>query len=220
MTTLAPGRPGRSTFPVLLVAVWFVGAYLAAAAGWYPTDGSEPPWRFGLAILLPVGGVGLALSLSPSFRAWTASLDLQLMTVLQTWRFAGFVFVVLWSADLLPGGFALPAGLGDIAVALTAPFVARHLAGRGVAAAPLFLAWTAFGILDLVAAVTLGILSSPGPLGLLSGPVNTDLVGTLPLVLIPTFGVPLMLVLHLLSLANFRARTAAAALRADAIGTA
>jgi hypothetical protein len=115
------------------------------------------------------------------------------------------VFIAFSANGLLPASFAIPASLGDIAVAITAPFMANYVASRGRAAMPLFLAWTVFGFLDLVAAVTLGILNSRGPLGILSDQtLTTDLVTHLPIVLIPTFGVPLMLVLHLLSVANLR----------------
>lgn len=201
MSTLAPTRP--QMFPVILIAAWFIAAFLLAAGGVFDGPASEPPWRLGLAIVVPIAGVGLALLLSPAFRAWTRSLDLQLLIQLQAWRLGGFAFIALSANHLLAESFAIPAALGDAAIAVTAPFMARHVASRG--ATPLFYAWTAFGILDLAAAVALGILNAPGPWGLLvdQGP-TTELVGTMPVVLIPTFGVPLMIVLHLLSLARIR----------------
>lgn len=199
MSTLAPARPRISALPVLLVAAWFAVVYLAASADFF-VRGSEPPWRLGLAIVIPLAVVALALWRSERVRDWTRSLDLQLLTNLQAWRMGGFVFIAFSVNGLLPASFAIPASIGDIAVAVAAPFVARHLDRVG-----LFLAWTAFGIVDLVAAVTLGILNSAGPLGLLSdGTLTTDLVTRMPVVLIPTFGVPLLLVLHMLSLAHLR----------------
>ena len=57
----------------------------------------------------------------------------------------------------------------------------------------------------LLVAVTLGVLNAVGPWGLLSdGLVTTDQLTRLPLSLIPTFGVPFLLVVHLLSLARLR----------------
>ncbi|HEV2784002.1 MAG TPA: hypothetical protein VGX25_31830 [Actinophytocola sp.] len=200
MSTLAPTRP--QTFPVLLVAAWFAAAYLLADAGAFVGTADEPPWRIGLAILVPIGAAGLALWLSPTARTWARSLDLQLLITMQAWRYGGFAFIALWAAGLLPAGFALPAGLGDIAIATAAPFVARHTAAHGPTR--VFYAWTALGILDLVVAVTLGILNSPGPFGLLAGDPTTAVVDTFPVALIPAFGVPLMIVLHLLSLARVR----------------
>jgi hypothetical protein len=53
--------------------------------------------------------------------------------------------------------FALPAGLGDIAAGIAAPLVARRLAqGTGRRAALWF---NAFGMTDLVVALTLGALT-------------------------------------------------------------
>src|SRR5262249_44425760 len=151
-------------------------AYLAGAAGLFHPSGTQPPLGIGLAAGLPVLLTGLALLVWRPFRAWAESLDLPLLTSLQAWRVAGFVFLVLYSAGSLPGSFALPAGLGDLAVALSAPFVAGYLAvHRYLPARRFYLGWTAFGILDLLVAVTLGVLNAVGPWGLLSdGVVTTD----------------------------------------------
>ena len=57
----------------------------------------------------------------------------------------------------LPALFALPAGLGDITTGLAAPLVARRLTrGDGRRGAWWF---NAFGITDLVVALTLGALT-------------------------------------------------------------
>jgi hypothetical protein len=202
MSTLAPARPRIAALPVLLMVAWLGVIFLLAATGFF-VRGTEPPWRLGLAILVPLAAVALALWRSDAVRAGVRSLDLQFLTTLQAWRLAGFVFIAFSVNGLLPDSFAIPASLGDIAVALTAPLVARHLDRL-----PLFIGWTVFGILDLVNAVTLGVLNSAGPLGLLTdGTLTTDLTTRMPLVLIPAFGVPLMLVLHMLSLAHLRLRS-------------
>ena len=88
-------------------------------------------------------------------------------------------------------------------VGLTAPLVAAFVVGRS---RRLVVAWTAFGIADLVTAVTLGILYSNSPIGVLRGDVGTALMATLPMSLVPAFGVRVALVAHILSLANLRSR--------------
>ena len=55
-------------------------------------------------------------------------------------------------------------------------------------------------------AVTLGVLSSDTPIGILAGETNTRLMGSFPLSLIPTFFVPLFLIFHLVVLAQLRRR--------------
>jgi len=64
----------------------------------------------------------------------------------------------------------------------------------------IFVAWNLLGMLDLVMAVTLGILASASPLGVLAGEITTQVMGTFPLSLIPTFFVPLLFIFHLIAL--------------------
>ena len=72
----------------------------------------------------------------------------------------GVVFLVLMARGQMPALWALPAGIGDILVAVTAPWVARHVgmpAGKRRA-----IIWNLFGMADLIVAVGLGIMTSPG----------------------------------------------------------
>jgi hypothetical protein len=105
---------------------------------------------------------------------------------------------------VLPGVFAWPAGLGDIAIGVTAPWVALALVRRpGFVTSRVFVVWNLFGILDLVVAVSAGALSSVLASGV-AGDVTTGPMAQLPLVLIPKYLVPLFLMLHLAAL--FQAR--------------
>ncbi|MEV6242136.1 hypothetical protein [Lentzea sp. NPDC051838] len=172
----------------MIAVLWFVAVFVAGALGWFETGGAEPPIVLGIAAGLPPLVVAAGLLWSPGFRRWVDTRDHGLLISLQGWRIAGFVFLVLWAEGLLPAGFAVAAGLGDVAIAVAAPFVAKY-APRG----KIFLTWTVLGILDLVNAVALGIAHG------LTDPAMA-IMGRLPLVLIPTFGVPFLLVVHVLSL--------------------
>jgi hypothetical protein len=131
-----------------------------------------------------------------------SSLDLRLLSLAQSTRVIGLVFVILHHQGLLPGVFALPAGWGDFAVGITAPLVALYW--KRPFPRRTFIAWNVLGILDLVLAVILGALASATPAGVLAGDVSTRLMGQLPLSLIPTFGVPLLLIFHLICLIRVR----------------
>jgi hypothetical protein len=112
--------------------------------------------------------------------------------------------VALWAQGLLPGYFAWPAGLGDMAIAFFAPWMALALVHRlGSAADRAFVAWNVLGILDLVVAVSLGAV---GPLVLGSAPGSVDLgiMARLPMVLIPAYLVPGFIILHVTALAHSR----------------
>ncbi|MDP8960575.1 MAG: MFS transporter, partial [Actinomycetota bacterium] len=49
---------------------------------------------------------------------------------MQLYRVIGAMFLVAFAQDRLPAEFALPAGIGDVAVGLTAPLVAYGLVRR------------------------------------------------------------------------------------------
>ncbi len=111
-----------------------------------------------------------------------------------------------YAEGILPGGFAWPAGLGDIAMAITAPWIAARVAAddqfrfsRG------FLVWNLFGIADFVTAVSLGTLYLwPG----FASSVDTALMQRLPFALIPCFFVPLVAMAHITLLEQRRERKA------------
>jgi hypothetical protein len=206
MTAPPLAQSPRPLTPAAAIAVgWFAAALSASALGAFRAPAGTPPVAIGLAAgAPPLAAITLAVG-SSRFRAWAARLDLRFLTLLQTWRVAGLAFLALAAVHALPAGFALPAGLGDVTVGLTAPLVATFVIGRSDR---LFLAWTALGIADLITAVTLGILYSNSPAGVLRGDVGTDLMATLPMSLIPAFGVPITLVAHILSLINLVGRRA------------
>jgi hypothetical protein len=98
----------------------------------------------------------------------------------------------------LPALWALPAGIGDILVGVTAPWVARDVdTHRGRRRA---IIWNLFGIADLIVAVGLGIMTSPGPTQVFETAPTSELMTHFPMALVPTFLVPLAFVLHVISL--------------------
>ena len=117
----------------------------------------------------------------------------------QLYRALGVIFI-LYATDKMPGLFAWPAGVGDIIVGLLAPFVALAYARDPRGNAGLVTAWNAFGILDLVVAVTTGFITSPSTLFTYEPP--NELISVFPLVLVPVYLVPLSVLLHLASLAK------------------
>ncbi|MGH3293070.1 MAG: hypothetical protein ACRDP7_14790, partial [Trebonia sp.] len=106
----------------------------------------------------------------------------------------GAAFLLTLALGHLPGLFALPAGLGDIAAGIAAPLVALRLAhGTGRRAALWF---NAFGMTDLVTALTLGTLTG---FQLVNVTPSGAAISELPLALIPTAAVPLLFALHVTS---------------------
>ncbi|MBO0788350.1 MAG: hypothetical protein J2P33_19990, partial [Actinobacteria bacterium] len=181
---------------------WGAATAVIAGHGWYHM-GSGALW-FPLAF---AGYLGLLLVLRQIpvvKRALAAPGMTSRLEYPHTFRVIGVSFLLYLALGYLPALFALPAGLGDIATGIAAPLVAWRLArGTGRRAA-----WwhNAFGITDLVVALTLGGLTG---FGLLNVTPSTAPISELPLALIPTAGIPLFLVLHFTVLSALRApRTA------------
>ncbi len=179
----------------VLVAAWFTLSLVGGATSWFQAPDSRPPLHLAVAAGLPIMVFLLWFASSAGFRQFALGLNPQLLTFVHTWRVIGLVFVVLAGYHLLPNVFAQPAGWGDFAIGLTAPFVALYLVRpdrRGS-----FLTWQFLGLLDLIVAIITGI--SARLLG--QGAAMTPMV-QLPLSLVPTFGVPLLAIVHMISIAQ------------------
>jgi hypothetical protein len=178
-----------------------------------------PTITLGASIAVPLLAGALLLYRSTTLSAVVAAVPLSWLVGIQFYRIIGAVFVVLYALDLQPGEFALPAGWGDVAVGLCAPVVA-YLAVRGARGWRLATtSWNALGILDLVIALTTGFLSSPSSLQTLALANPNELITTFPIVLVPLFGVPLFLVLHLAVFMRLRASPPAIARERVAVET-
>ena len=197
----------RSTVKSLvgvLLAFWFALVFLLGVEGAFVRPQQAPPVPILLGFAVPLVVFVAAYLGSGAFRAMILGADLRLLTAIQAWRAGGLGFLALYAHGVLPGLFAWPAGLGDIAIGVTAPWVALGLIRRPTfVASPQFVAWNLFGILDLVVAVSTGALSSGFVFGL-AGKVTTAPMAQLPLVLIPAYFVPLFIMFHLAAL--FQAR--------------
>jgi hypothetical protein len=187
-----------------VLVAWFLLALGGSLLGLFDSQ-PRPPIALGLAFVVPVAAFGISYLTSATFRQFVSSLDLRILTAAQTFRVVGIVFVVLYYLGALPGAFALPAGLGDFAIGVTAPLVAWYW--KPPFPYKTFVAWNLLGSLDLVDAMTLGVLASATPVGVLAGDVSTRLMGQFPLSLIPTFFVPLLLIFHLISFIRLRKET-------------
>jgi hypothetical protein len=191
-----------------VLALWLGVIFLLGAAGGLVKPAGTPPIPILIGATAPLAVFLAAYWVWPAFRAYVLSIDLPLATAIQAWRAGGLGFLALYVYGVLPGAFAWPAGLGDIAIGVTAPWTALALVRRpGFAASGVFVAWNLFGILDLIVAVGTGGLHS----ALAStGEVTTGPMAELPLVLIPAYLVPLFVMLHLAAL--FQARRQASSM--------
>ncbi|MFQ5433523.1 MAG: hypothetical protein ACE5FD_01470 [Anaerolineae bacterium] len=147
----------------------------------------------------PLIGIGY-LILSPAFRKVLQAVPYHQIVGIQVVRSIGVLFLILSGLGLMPTTFAGPAGWGDTLTGIVAPMVAYALATQKRWSRPLAFGWNLFGMVDLVTAVTLGVLTAPGILQRLALDQPNVLITTFPIVLIPSLAVPLMMLLHIFSL--------------------
>ncbi|WP_404616222.1 hypothetical protein [Rhodanobacter hydrolyticus] len=189
---------------VLVLAAWFGLVVSLGISGAFVGRPGQPPVAIAIGVGAPLLMFFAWLRFSPSFRAFVLSLDLRLITAMQAWRWAGLGFLSLYAHNVLPAMFALPAGLGDMAVGFAAPWMILALVRRSdFAGSRAFVRWNLFGMLDLAVAIVLGTLSATLSSGA-AGEITTAPMATLPLLVIPAFLVPLFLMLHTAALMQSR----------------
>ncbi len=200
----------KITKPILIaLAAWLALIFYLGADGFFTRSPGTPPIPILLGFALPIAVFLVLFRFSKTFHEFVMSFDLRLAAAIQAWRFAGMGFIALYANGVLPGIFAWPAGLGDMAVGLTAPWITLALIRNpAFATGRQFALWNLGGILDLIVAVTIGGLSILFSHGL-PGEITTRPMSQLPLLLIPVYLVPILLMLHLTALFQARCRQGA-----------
>jgi hypothetical protein len=196
------GRQGASALRVALaLGAWLALAAALSAAGVFASEPGRPP-AIALGVVPPIVAGAIVLASSRRARERVAAVPPEWLVGVQALRLVGLVFIAMLSRGVLPARFALPAGWGDVAVGAAAIVVAAALASRRRWARPAAVAWNAAGLLDLAVAVGVGTaLSAQG-----TTIPSTGAMAVLPLSLVPVFGVPIFVLLHLASLIGLRAR--------------
>jgi hypothetical protein len=198
------GRPPAS-LAVILIA-WLAAVLALGAKGIFMAPAHTPPLALLIAFVEHIAVCVTAYRTSVRFREWVLGIDPRVFVSLQSWRFAGFSFITLYVHGILPGFFAWPAGLGDMAIGMTAPWMLVRLTqSSAFASSRAFVRWNLLGLLDLFLAITLGAI---GGFLLSDRPVTTAPMAMLPLVLIPAFLVPSFILMHFAALAQARRRVA------------
>lgn len=195
-TELSVGARIRTWLVLFLISLaWFFAVLYVARLGLFQAGTTRVP-LIPFAVFVPLG-VGLwLLCRSDTVAKVIDATPASWLVGVQAYRVVGGIFLVMWSHGLLPGQFALPAGAGDVLVGVLAIVVAAILARRVSGARTAAYGWNALGIFDLLLALTLGFLSSPGRFQLLALDNPNILTTAYPTVLIPAFAVPLSLILH------------------------
>jgi hypothetical protein len=191
------------TTTAVVLLLWLGGGVVLALSGVFHASAVDRP-TIQYAIVLPILIGGLLIWRSETVKRTVEAVPQSWLVGLQLYRALGVIFLILYATGKLPGLFAWPAGVGDILVGILAPVVAIAYARNPRLNGDLVAAWNWFGIGDLVMAVATGFITAPSLLQPFPVEPANHLITLFPLVLIPTFLVPLSILLHLASLSKLR----------------
>ncbi|MEO7911528.1 MAG: hypothetical protein ABIV47_17935 [Roseiflexaceae bacterium] len=190
----APARRAWIWGIALVLAIWLLARVALAL-----TSPGGALLGLGISIAFLVGGllIGiLPLLISPTFRQIVRAVPPSWLIGVHAIRIGGFLFLALLDMHLLPAAFALPAGYGDITVGLLALVLMYVYKQRAPYTHALVIAWNGLGLLDFAVALATGF----SVVGTFAGQVAAAGVapGYLNYVgIVPSFGVPLYILLHI-----------------------
>ena len=189
-----------------LLLIQFIAAYVVGTEQLLTNQSSSLFLPIGITVAIPVALFLAAYRLSPRFAGFVLAQDLRTLTMLQHWRVVGFAFLLLYSFDVLPGLFAWPAGLGDVAVGLAAiVVVARMDRDPDYVRSSRFVRYHLLGLLDFAVAVAMSSLAAGAFPGLIPNGLTSAPMDVWPLNIFPSFIVPAFIILHLTTLLKVRA---------------
>ena len=206
LATGADWTPSTKVGVAAVLALWLAAAWALGVSGVMSAGAAQTFRPVLLSILVPVAAFLAAYAGSVRFRGFVMSWDLRVLTMVQHWRVLGFTFLMLYAHGVLPGLFAWPAGLGDVAIGLSAPLVVQAMARHpGFARSRAFVTFHVLGMFDFVVAGATATLASGAFPALHAGPLTSAPMEVWPLSLFPSFLVPIFLILHMGALFQVRA---------------
>jgi hypothetical protein len=181
----------------LVTVLWTAAIWIASlmnVVNYHPGDG----WpRIALPLFIPVIIASAAL-LHPTLKAIVDGIPVATLVGAQTFRLAGFVFLIIPGLGHLPQAF-VAGGYGDIATGLLAMGTAMALAGKSRVAPTLFVVFSVVGLGDLL--IVAGLLFYFYPIWSSAVPSSAALA-EFSLVMVPALAAPMALILHLYAVRN------------------
>ena len=146
-----------------------------------------PVFAFAMTLTL----LGL-LAVRRDLRQRVLGVGVRVLVAIHITRFVGFYFLSLYRQGLLPRDFAVPAGWGDIVVAFTAIIVLvafRPETPRGRIA---YFTWNVLGLVDILMVLSQAVRM------MRADPLMQGGFSSLPLIVLPLFLVPIIIVTHVM----------------------
>ena len=147
---------------------------------------------------MPVFAIAMTLTLlgwltiRRDLRDRVLSVGVRVLVALHITRFVGVYFLALYRDGLLPRDFAVPAGWGDIMVAIGAIIVLAAFRTDTQIGRTAYFTWNVLGLLDILLVLGNGARMMRADRLLQAG------FTSLPLILLPLFLVPVIIVTHVM----------------------
>ncbi len=178
----------------LLLIVWLVVVLVLSVAGVFHQLPIPMPMLGGFITLVILA----LLTLSASWRQRALALGYRPLIAIHLTRFVGFYFLWLYSLGVLPRNFAVPAGWGDIIVAILAIALLIVDSSSSRWRGALFF-WNLIGLADILMVVVMAFQMA------MADPGFANAFASLPLSLLPAYIVPLVIASHALMLYSLTA---------------
>lgn len=197
-------KRGAAWFAIGYLLLWYAILYVLNTRNTYQIRPDVPPRLLQPVILGLVVPLILFTAIKP-LRELMFAIPLTWIVGVQVFRVMGVLFLVLYFLGYMPAIFGLPAGTGDLIITVAALPIAYLISKRHSRALFWAAAWAIFGMADHLMAFSIGFLSSPGPLRDLTSFGSTNPIITMyPLVIFPTFRVPIGLFINIFVLWKIR----------------
>ncbi len=182
---------------------------IAAGAdeSWGRWRGVGPLSSIQLSIIAPPAAFVGGVIASSGVRTWLRELDLARLLQWQVLRALGASHLVSWGLGRIGGGFALPVGLGNLAISLLAAHATLLAARRAPHHRRWAFALSVLGLAEFAMTIALAISGVFANASRFDPPLSADgyaTIGALPISLFPTLLIPLFSTLHLAALAKLR----------------
>jgi hypothetical protein len=187
------------------IVVWHLAMIGVGAAGVFEHLTAGIPIAISLVYAIPMTAF-FALRRTPALRGFLASVDLRVLMVLHSARWAGFGTLLLAGYKLTSPAWAVSVDFGDVIAANALTYLAIQGYRRGRLRRAHVRFWNWWGLLDFTHALVLVVLFLPSRLGALAGAApwqNAAVAVTFPFCVIP-IAVPLLACTHLVMLERTR----------------
>jgi len=183
---------------VLVIWGWTALVWIFSLTGIFSFHDGDVFPRFLLPLCIPVL-IGLTLLFNQDFRTILDHTPLSVLAGVQTFRFAGFAFIIVAQMGILPMLF-VSGGYGDIFTGALALSSAILLSKQKTGGRKVFLAFSAVGLIDLLNVAFLLLKYYPIWYGFAP---NSAPAADFSVVMIPAIAAPVALLLHFYGLRNF-----------------